>query len=304
MTAVAQRAKLQYVYDFDTLEKVPEGPTSAQVAARRLLSGPSLKTGKSSTVGAVLTGECIILTLGTQARGSGAKPHTHPNEQFNYIVQGTMVNEIEGELVFAGPGTLLHTPTLAVHTGLACPDEDLIFLALKDMRSGIIGPPVDGQYTGPNYLPGFGTRSDEPMKTTARMIAETGRDPAGEKTRYVYDFANLADQPGRVSRVKVTPAGPMPWSGATGTVVTGELLHIAVLRYPRGATVSVNASPAERFVFVASGALRGEIDGQPVTIGPRSIAHVPSGVRHGFAAAGDGDALVVVAQDNRFEFEA
>ena len=246
----------------------------------------------------------IILTLGTQARGSGAKPHTHPNEQFNYIVQGTMVNEIEGELVFAGPGTLQHTPTAAVHTGLACPDEDLIFLAMKDTRSGIVGPPVDGQYTGPNYLPGFGTRSHEPMQATARMISEAGRDPAGEKTRYVYDFGNLAEKPGRVSRVKVKPVGPMPWSGATGTFVTGELLHIAVLRYPRGAAVSVNASPAERFVFVVSGVLRGEIDGQPVTIGPRSIAHVPSGVRHGFAATGDGDAVVVISQDNRLEFEA
>ena len=183
MTEIIQKPRVQYVYDFATLDRVPENPTSAQVAARRLLSGATLKTGKSSTIGAVLTGGRIILTLGTQTRGSGAKPHTHPNEQFNYIVQGTMMNEIEGELVFAGPGTMLHTPTGAVHTGLACPDEDLIFLAIKDTRHGIVGPPVDGQYTGPNYLPGFGTRSHEPMKSTTQLIAEAGRDPAGEKTR-------------------------------------------------------------------------------------------------------------------------
>jgi quercetin dioxygenase-like cupin family protein len=304
MSTVAPHAKVQYVYDFATLDSVPAGPTSARVAARRLLSGPTLKTGKSSTVGAVLTGERIILTLGTQARGSGAKPHTHPNEQFNYIVQGTMVNEIEGELVFAGPGTLLHTPTLAVHTGLACPDEDLVFLAIKDTRHGIVGPPVDGQYTGPNYLPGFGTRSEERMKSTAELIAESGRDPAGEKTRYVYDFASRAENPGRVSRVKIAPTAALPWSGATGTVITGELLHIGVLRYPRGDSVSVNASPAERFVYVAAGSLRGEVDGQTLSMGPRCIAHVPSGVPHGFAAAGAGDALVVIAQDNRYAFVA
>jgi quercetin dioxygenase-like cupin family protein len=252
----------------------------------------------------VLTGGRIILTLGTQARGSGAKPHTHPNEQFNYNIQGTMVNEIEGELVFAGPGTLLHTPAAAVHTGLACPDEDLIFLAIKDTRHGIVGPPVDGQYTGPNYLSGFGTRSDEPMKSTAQLIAEAGRDPAGEKTRYVYDFAKMADKPGRASKARVAPAGRMPWSGATGAVITGELLHIAVLRYPRGAAVNVNSSPAERFACVVSGALRGEVDGQAVTVGERSIVHVPSGIPHGFAASGDGDALVVIAQDNRYAFAA
>ena len=304
MTSVAPHSRTQYVYDFSTLDRVPDGPTSAQVAARRVLSGPTLATGKSSTIGAVLTGSTIILTLGTQARGSGAKPHTHPNEQFNYVLEGTMVNEIEGELVFARPGTLLHTPTSAVHTGLACPDEDLLFLAIKDTRHGIVGPPVDGKYTGPNYLPGFGERAGEPMKTTAQMIAEAGRDPIGEKTRYIYEFPERPEKPGRARRVKVANTGRLPWSGATGTVITGELLHVAVLRYPRARTVSINASPAERFVFVASGQLRGEIDGRPATVTTRSIVHVPAGVPHGFAAATDSGALVVIAQDNRHPFQA
>ena len=295
---------MQYVYDFAALDRVPEGPTSAQVAARRVLSGPTLATGKSSTIGAVLSGSTIILTLGTQARGSGAKPHTHPNEQFNYVLEGTMVNEIEGELVFAPPGTLLHTPTSAVHTGLACPDEDLLFLAIKDTRHGIVGPPVDGQYTGPNYLPGFGARSGEPAKTTAQMIAEAGRDPVGEKTRYIYEFPDRPEKPGRARRVKIATTGPLPWSGATGTVITGELLHVAALRYPGGAAVSVNTSPAERFVFVASGELRGAINGRPAKVGTRSIVHVPAGVPHGFAAVGNSDALVIVAQDNRHTFQA
>lgn len=295
---------MQYLYDFATLDRLPEGPTSAQVAARRLLSGATLATGKSSTVGAVLTGSSIILTLGTQARGSGAKPHTHPNEQFNYVLEGTMVNEIEGELVFARPGTLLHTPTSAVHTGLACPDEDLVFLAIKDTRHGIVGPPVDGRYTGPNYLPGFGERAGEPGKTTAQMIAEARRDPVGEKTRYIYEFPDRPEKPGRARRVEVATTGPLPWSGASGTVITGELLHVAVLRYPSGGAASVHASPAERFVFVASGELRGEVDGRPATVTTRSIVHVPAGVPYGFASAGDSDALVVVAQDNRYAFEA
>jgi hypothetical protein len=73
MSAVAPLSSIQYVYDFAALERLPEGPTSVKVAARRLLSGPSLTTGKSSTVGAVLSGSHIISTLGTQAQGSGAK---------------------------------------------------------------------------------------------------------------------------------------------------------------------------------------------------------------------------------------
>ena len=145
MTTLAQKSRLQHVYDFAALDRVPDGPTSAKVTAKRLLAGPTLKTGKSSTVGAVLTGTHIILTLGTQARGSGAHAHSHPNEQFNYIVQGTMTGDIAGELVFAAPGTLLHTPAGVVHTGLACPDEDLVFHGDEGARHGIVGAPVDGK---------------------------------------------------------------------------------------------------------------------------------------------------------------
>ncbi len=201
MSALAQQNHLQYVYDFATLDRVPEGPTSAKVAAKRLLSGPTLKTGKSSTVGAVLTGTHIILTLGTQARGSGANAHTHSNEQFNYIVQGTMMGEIAGELVFAPRGTMLHTPgrgrahgarVLRGRLGVPCAEG----YAARHHR-----PVVGRQVQGPNYLPGFGTRADERMRSTAELIAESGRDPAGEKIRYVYDFAHLENsQRARVER--------------------------------------------------------------------------------------------------------
>ena len=132
MSSVMQSTGTQYVYDFSSLDTVPVGPTSARVAAKRLLSGPTLATGKSSTVGAVLTGTHLICTLGRQARGTGARAHTHPNEQINYVVQGVMTGEIEGEQVFAPVDTLLHTPSQAVHTGMACPDEDLVFFAMKD----------------------------------------------------------------------------------------------------------------------------------------------------------------------------
>jgi mannose-6-phosphate isomerase-like protein (cupin superfamily) len=307
MTTLA-KSRVQYVYDFAALDSVPEGPTSAQVAAKRLLSGPSLEKGKSSTVGAVLTGAHIILTLGTQARGSGANAHTHPNEQFNYIVQGTMTGEIAGELVFAPRGTLLHTPAAVVHTGLACPEEDLIFLAMKDTRHGITGPSVSGKYEGPNYLPGFGARAGERMRSTAEMIAESGRDPAGEKTRYIYDFGRLeapARHPsGRVSSAAVTPHVNATASGATGALVTGEKLHVALMHYRRGGGARMQSRANEQFTFVVEGALRAEIDGEELTVGRHCIVHIPPGVKHCLAVGGDQDALVVTVQDTRYAFAA
>jgi quercetin dioxygenase-like cupin family protein len=293
---------MQYVYDFATLDAVPEGPTSATVTPKRLLSGPSLSKGKSSTVGAVLKGDRIILTLGTQARGTGARPHTHPNEQFNYMLRGTMTWEVEGELIFAGPGKLMHTPAQAVHTGLACPDEDTIFLAMKDTRHGIVGPPVDGVYNGPNYLPGFGTRAGEPFQTTAQMMAAAARDTDGVKKRFVYAFDDLAEKPGRTPSAKVR-RGPPSESGAAGSVISGEMLHIARLAYPARGASRVRSNPAEQFAFVVSGSLTGEIAGQAVKIGPHSIAHIPAGVAHALAAEGQ-EALVIVCQDSSHAFAA
>ena len=141
----------------------------------------------------MLSGEHIISTLGTQARGTGAKAHTHPNEQFNYILQGTMMSDIEGDRVFAPRGSILHTPGGIVHTGLACPDEDLVFLAIKDTRSGIIGPPVDGKYDGPNAFAGFGSRADEPRETLAQILEEAKERPPGPGRRYVYDMHGDTD---------------------------------------------------------------------------------------------------------------
>jgi len=293
----------QYVYDFSQLDELPEGPTSARVAAKRLLSGPTIKTGKSSTVGAVLTGTHLIVTLGRQARGSGAKAHTHPNEQINYIVQGVMTGEIEGEQVFAPRGTLLHTPAMAVHTGMACPDEDLVFFAMKDTRHGIVGPPVDGKYDGPNFLPGFGTRAGEPAQTTAQLIAACGRDTAGEKTRYIYDMAQLAEKPGRTPSAVMTPySGGAFSSGVTGTLVTGEMLHVAVLEYRSGAGDRLTAHPNEQFSFVVEGELLAEVNGDTFKVGRHCVVHIPPDLPHRLSAVGEMNTRVVTLQDTRYAF--
>jgi quercetin dioxygenase-like cupin family protein len=302
MTTLAQKPRIQYVYDLAALDRVPDGPTSAQVMARRLISGATLEKAKSSTVGAALTGRNLMVGLMRMECGTGSKAHTHPNEQFNLILQGTMTWKIAEETVFARRGELMHTPAQAVHTGLACPDEDLMFFAMKDTRHGLVGPPVDGKYDGPAYLPGFGSRASERRKSTAELIAESGGDPAGEKTRYIYDFGCLDDRkPGRVSTAAVTPQLTAAESGATGALVTGEKLHIALLRYPRAGKAAERVHANEQFTFVVEGALRVEIGEEEVVVDRHCVVHIPPDTPHRLAAGGDG-ALVVTLQDNRHAF--
>jgi len=302
MTSEVAIEPVQYVYDFDLLGEVPANPTSLEVTARRLLSGPDIRSGKSSTVGAVLRGQHIICTLGRQARGTGAKAHYHPNEQFNFILHGMMMNDIEGDRVFAGPGTILHTPGMVVHTGLACPDEDLVFLALKDTRHGIVGPPVDGRYDGPNCFPGFGSRSSEPPTTTAQALAEWRTRPTGPGKRYVHEMlGGDGDGDGNCagpSSAAMSIAAEGTYApGVAGRILTGERVHVGALRMAAGAVLAGHAHDNEQFTFVVEGSLQAELDGRLVEVPRYNMLHVPPGVRHVLQAPAG--ALIVLAQDAR-----
>ncbi|MDH3288011.1 MAG: cupin domain-containing protein [Betaproteobacteria bacterium] len=297
------RTHVQRVYDFASLDHIPDGETSLKVTARRLLSGPNLKSGKSSTVGAVLASSHIACTLGRQARGTGAKAHTHPNEQFNFVLQGTMMNDVEGDRVFASKGMILHTPGMAVHTGLACPDEDLVFLAIKDTRHGITGPPVDGKYDGPNCFAGFGGRINEPRQTTADVLAEAKRLPPGPGKRYVYDMLEKTDSwSGPASAAVKTGTGFALPTGVTGKLLTGEKLHVAVMRFAPGAAIARHMHDNEQFTFVAEGTLEADLESDRMLVNEHCLLHVPSGTAHALTAPRG--ALVLIAQDKCRSFSA
>lgn len=293
---------MQYAYDFTQLDKVPEGPTSARVAAKKVLSGPTLQTGKSSTIAAVLTGDRLIVALAGQERGSGAKAHTHPNEQFNYILSGTMTGEISGQTVFSPPGTILHTPAAAVHTGQAAPDEDLVFFAMKDTRGGIVGPPVDGRYDGPNYLPGFGRRADEPRKSTAQMMQEAGWDIDRQAVRYIYDTRGGALPAHPASSVPVSVLDGALGAGASGLLLHGDLMRVGVVHLPGGWRSAVESHGAEQFVLVVEGALQARVGGTDMVVDARCVLHLPAGVERALSVRADGAATLCVLQDDRRAF--
>lgn len=292
---------MQYIYGYHDLDSVPRNPTSCRVEARKVLSGPTMETGKSSTIGAVLYGEHVAVALAMQAAGSGAKAHTHPNEQFNYILQGVMVSDIDDEKrTFGRKGMIVHTPSMSVHTGQACPDEDMYFFAMKDTRHGITGPPVDGIYDGPFYLPGFGKLAGQPKKTTLQMMAESGTDPEGAKTRYVYDFNNLTERAGRATSARMVP-GLQLGSGAKGGVLISEKLQVAVLDLAPGAVLPTHAHGNEQFTLIADGDVHAYVAGNSHRVKERYVIHMPPHTSHCIIAGSHG-ARIVTVQDTRFEF--
>ena len=112
-------------------------------------------TGYSSAHGGVVEGERMLVGYIHKPRGTGSRMHSHKNEQFNLVVKGTLKGSVNGKRVLAPAGTLIYIPANAPHTLVSTPDEDVIFIAIKDLSHGIIGMAVDGTMAGPVYLKGF-----------------------------------------------------------------------------------------------------------------------------------------------------
>jgi quercetin dioxygenase-like cupin family protein len=130
----------RYHYKFASLKKVPAG------------------TGYSTSHGGVLVGDRMLVGYIHKPRGTGSRMHSHKNEQFNYVVKGTLKGSVNGKRVVAPAGTMIYIPANAPHTLVSTQDEDVIFIAIKDLSQGIIGKAVDGTMAGPHYDPGFGPK--------------------------------------------------------------------------------------------------------------------------------------------------
>ncbi len=117
-------------------------------------------TGYSTSNGGVVEGERMLVGYIHKPRGTGSRPHTHPNEQLNYVLKGTLHGAINGVEFVAPQGTLIYIPAEAPHYIHATQDEDVIFLALKDLSHGIVGMAVDGTMSGAHFDEGFEPTND------------------------------------------------------------------------------------------------------------------------------------------------
>jgi quercetin dioxygenase-like cupin family protein len=105
----------------------------------------SIKVGEgySPAEGPVVEGERMQVGLITIRRGSASKPHSHPNEQWTYVLKGRARVHVVGQReTMASPGTLIYSPANVVHSVEVFPDEDLVFFTVKDLSHGIVGTPA------------------------------------------------------------------------------------------------------------------------------------------------------------------
>ena len=111
----------EFLFDLGTVQKIMGGPAY------------------STAHGPCVEGERMIVGLMRMKAGTGAEPHSHPNEQWIYVMEGTFRATIDGKAIEAKPGSVIYIPANAVHDGKATPEADVVFFTVKDASFGLHG---------------------------------------------------------------------------------------------------------------------------------------------------------------------
>ena len=111
----------EYLFDLATVNKIKGGPDY------------------SSVEGGCVEGDRMIVALMRMPAGTGAEPHSHPNEQWIYILEGTFRARIGDKELVARPGSVVYVPSNVVHSGKATPDADVVFFTVKDASHSLHG---------------------------------------------------------------------------------------------------------------------------------------------------------------------
>ena len=111
----------EYVFDLGKVNHIKGGPDY------------------SSVVGGVVEGDRMIVALMRMPAGTGAEPHSHPNEQWIYILEGTFRARIGDREVEARPGSVVYVPANAMHSGKATKAGDVVFFTCKDASHSLHG---------------------------------------------------------------------------------------------------------------------------------------------------------------------
>ena len=101
----------------------------------QILGGPDYSTA----AGACVEGDRMIVGLMRMAAGTGAEHHSHPNEQWIYILEGTFQAKIGDKQLEAKPGSVLYVPANIVHSGKATQEADVVFFTCKDASHSLHG---------------------------------------------------------------------------------------------------------------------------------------------------------------------
>ena len=273
-TSVQESAARQFIYPIETLVDAPQGVCSARIRPR----GP-LGEGKPASDVTAIMGERVHVALVRTPRGAASELFTHPAEQFHYVLEGSLVVDIDGKLVEVPKGHAVHVPAGLQHRTLAGSDANLVTYSVQDARTDFAIAPL--------------APADKDAHARAQTSNVTGRD-----VRYAYDIGGLETVPPGVLSAKVTPRDYISKkSTSLGAALSGERVHVAVIGKIRATGTKLHTHPNEQFSFMLQGRAKYEIEGRTADAPRGSVTHIPPGTVHGVVAYPEEDLLTFVAKD-------
>jgi quercetin dioxygenase-like cupin family protein len=134
----------------DTVEDMQQKPAARTPGAHRaqenehvfhlselnqIMGGPEY----SPVYGGCVEGDRMMVAVMNKPAGESSKPHSHPNEQWIYILEGSMEVIINGKAEIAHKGDIVYIPANAIHGGARPASENVVFFTVKDTSHGLHG---------------------------------------------------------------------------------------------------------------------------------------------------------------------
>ncbi len=224
---------------------------------------PHLSTGKAP----VIDGRYMYFCLLHKNAGTGSELHYHPNELLIFPVRGK-INAIVGkDRRIVSPGTFVHAPAYARHSMKATEDGNLQYLYIKDKTWTVVG-----------------LAEDEAVPDKAMTVAEVNQkygvgdrdkhQKAQGKSQAVIEGLPVCFHP------ILDDLDAPPRSGRCVNWIEGERLAFGLFEVPAGYDEPEAESQREMFVYVLSGTIDAQTDGDRKTVGNGDIIYVPRGTRY------------------------
>ncbi|SPA31415.1 conserved hypothetical protein [Cupriavidus taiwanensis] len=214
----------------------------------------------------------VEVLLGTISRGHGALPHAHPNlEQASYLLQGEGIGESAGRSHMLRAGDWSFNPMGVFHRFEVVSEAPVQVMV-------VYAPPYSEN-------PGAATVADGANDPRCRVHADTVREvPMHAAAR------SLPHYHGALTRPVITRE-----------TVNARHLDICQLAVQASGGAEAHTVPGtEQVLFLQSGSISGEINGQGFTADSGDWVFVPEDGRFSFAAlAGGCEAILVRAHDAR-----
>lgn len=224
---------------------------------------PHLSTGKAP----IIDGRYIYFCLLHKNAGTGSELHYHPNELLIFPLRGKINGIVGKDRRVVAPGTFIHAPAYARHSMKATEDGNLQYLYIKDKTWTVVG-----------------LAEDEAVPDKAMTVDEVNRKyKVGDRDKHQKtqgkSQAIIEGLPVCFHPILDDLDAP-PRSGRCVNWIEGERLAFGLFEVPAGYVEPEAVSAREMFVYVLSGIIDAEADGQRKTISTGDIVHVSRGERY------------------------